>query len=75
MNPNECPMCDVGDVVSYRVVATEETIRVCDECDSVWEAGDELPGPASTTVEQYLVVRGLRPLWSELQRTDAAPAA
>ena len=66
MDPTECPMCDQGVIASYRVVATGETIRVCDECDSVWEATDELPGPASSTVEDHLAVRGRPPLWSEL---------
>lgn len=75
MNPNECPMCDEGVIASYRVVATGASIWICDECDSVWEAAEELPGPALTTVEQYLQLRGRPPLWSELQRMDAAPAA
>ena len=41
MDPNECPMCDEGTITAWRVVATGETIQVCDECDSVWEATDE----------------------------------
>ncbi|MGQ1798050.1 hypothetical protein ACT4S5_13070 [Kocuria oceani] len=75
MNPNECPMCDVGVIYSYRVVATGETILICDECDSVWESAEELPGPATTTVEQHLAARGRPPLWSELARLDQAPTA
>ena len=66
MNPDECPMCDAGVITGYRVVSSGETIRVCDECDSVWEATDELPGPATTTVEQYLSSRGLPLLRSQL---------
>jgi hypothetical protein len=66
VNPNECPMCDEGVITRYRVNATGETIQVCTECDSVWEATDELPAPATTTVEQYLTVRGLPLLWSQL---------
>ena len=75
MNPNECPACDAGVITAWRVNATNETIQVCDECDSVWASPDELPGPALTTVEQFLILRGRPPLRSELQRLGAAPAA
>ena len=66
MNPDECPMCDAGVIARYRVNATAETIQVCTECDSVWEATDELPAPATTTIEQFLTVRGLPLTWEQL---------
>lgn len=69
MEHEECPLCDAGTITTYRVVATGETIRVCDRCDAVWEAADELPSPAPTTLEQFLEVRGRPPLWTELERT------
>ena len=75
MNPDECPVCDTGVLATWQVAATNETIRVCDECDGVWEATDELPGPPLTTIEQFLLLRGRPPLWSELHRLDEAPAA
>ena len=75
MNPNECPVCDTGVIATWWVSATNETIRVCNECDSVWEAIDELPGPPLTTVEQFLLLRSRPPLWSELQRLDAVQSS
>lgn len=66
MSRLECSMCDEGVVTSYRVNSTAETIQVCNECDSVWDGDDELPGPATTTVERYLAARGLPLLWSQL---------
>lgn len=66
MTPTECPMCDDGTVTVYRVNATGEAIQVCDGCDAVWEADEELPVPATTTVERYLAVRGLPLTWSQL---------
>lgn len=69
MDSNECPMCDADTITTWRVVATAEIIQVCGECDSVWEEADELPGPAATTVEQFLSLRGRPALWSELQAT------
>ncbi|MEX5235994.1 hypothetical protein [Kocuria arenosa] len=66
MNPNECPCCDSGVISSWRVNATNETILICDECDSVWEDPAELPCPAATTADQFLSVRGLPLLRSGL---------
>jgi hypothetical protein len=66
----ECPMCAQGVVTVYRVKASGETIQVCDECESAWEADVELPAPATTTVERFLDERGLTPLRSELEPVD-----
>jgi len=67
MSRLECPKCDEGVVISYRVNATAETIQVCNECDSVWDERDALPGPATTTVECFLAARGLPLLRKELR--------
>ncbi|MFF0989121.1 hypothetical protein [Kocuria nitroreducens] len=75
MNPDQCPCCDNGVISPWRVNATNETIVVCDECDSVREEPGDLPCPALTTVDQFLAARGRPPLWSELQRLGRAPAA
>jgi hypothetical protein len=75
MNTTECPCCDDGVVATWRVVATDEIILVCNECDSVWESADELPCPAATTVDQFLASQGLPLMWDQLQRLDQAPAA
>jgi Zn-finger nucleic acid-binding protein len=75
MNPNECPCCDDGVLSTWRVAATNETILICDQCDSVWEDSAELPGPVATTVDQFLAARGRPPLWSELHRLGQASAA
>jgi hypothetical protein len=69
MIPNECPCCDNGVIAPYRLVATGETILVCNECDSVWGSAEELPCPALTTVDRFLAARGRPPLWSELDAT------
>lgn len=66
MDPNECPMCDAGTLARYQVVATGETVLVCDECDAVWDGSDDSSEPAVTTVDQYLAARGRPPLWSAL---------
>lgn len=59
-------MCDAGTVARYQVVATGETVLVCDGCDAVWDGTDDSSAPAVTTVDQYLAARGRPPLWGEL---------
>ncbi|GAB2625189.1 hypothetical protein [Kocuria arenosa] len=66
MEPDECPECEAGRVIRYRVEPTQEIVRVCDECDALWEAEEDLTSPSVTTVDQYLTVRGLPLLWSGL---------
>ncbi|GAA1749842.1 hypothetical protein [Kocuria aegyptia] len=66
MNPTECPCCDNGVISPWRVNATNEIILVCDECDALWEDGDDRTEPSVTTIDQYLNLRGLPLLWSGL---------
>ncbi len=67
-------MCDARSVRTRQVVATGETIGVCDACDAVWAVEDELPGPAPSTVELVPAARGRPQLWSELVAVGGATA-
>ncbi|MEX5298431.1 hypothetical protein RCG67_06590 [Kocuria sp. CPCC 205292] len=66
MEPDECPDCEYGTVAHYRVEATGEVVQVCDECDALWEAEEDLTAPSVTTIERYLSLRGLPLLRSGL---------
>ncbi|MEX5306187.1 hypothetical protein RF644_10575 [Kocuria sp. CPCC 205258] len=66
MSDDECPDCEYGTVARYRVQATGALVHVCDECDALWEDGDDRTEPSATTVDQYLNLRGLPLLWSGL---------
>mgnify|MGYP000917550515 CR=1 FL=1 len=37
MSKKLCPRCEQGWVVPIRIVATEQTIQFCMECDAVWD--------------------------------------
>jgi len=39
-----CPTCDQGWVLPYRIIATKETIQLCEECEAVWSADVETLG-------------------------------
>ena len=64
----ECPVCDYGTVVCYHVIATGDLVQVCDECDALWEAEEDLTSPSVSRIEQYLSLRGLPLLRSGLER-------
>lgn len=68
MEADECPDCEYGTVARYRVEATQETVQVCDSCDALWAADEDLTSPSVTTIEHYLNLRGL-----PLLRTGLVP--
>jgi transcription elongation factor Elf1 len=65
-----CPRCDQGWVVRCRVRGTEEEIRVCEECDTVWEEQAPSGNPPFLFLEEYLDRFKLEPLWSNLERLE-----
>ncbi len=42
MGIDECPECEAGRVIRYRVESTQELVQVCDGCDAAWEAEADL---------------------------------
>ena len=66
MGIDECPECEAGRVVRYRVESTQELVQVCDGCDAAWEAEADLTSPSVTSIEHFLAVRGLPLLRSGL---------
>ncbi len=50
--------------------ATGEVIQVCDECDSLWSVGTVPNTTEYDIVEEFLMDRGLSPLWDEIEKVD-----
>lgn len=53
-------------MIHYRVESTRKIVLVCDECDALWEAAEDLTSPSVTTVDLHLTVRGLPLRWTGL---------
>ncbi|CAM5472275.1 hypothetical protein GCM10010230_33300 [Streptomyces narbonensis] len=65
-----CPRCEQGWVVKCRVVGTEETFGICEECDTVWAAEEPSSRPPFTILDEYMEKFGKAPLWSNLERLE-----
>lgn len=66
----ECPRCGQGQVASYRIAATGDTLQVCDECDAVWPTGVEPVNAGFANLEDELSARGLPPGWEQLVEVE-----
>lgn len=59
-----CPFCTQGYVLKAKVKATNELIKICEECDTVWV--DDVRDDIATNLDDYMTERNLPPLWNEL---------
>ncbi len=66
----ECPRCEQGAVSAYRVVVTDETLQVCDECEAVWLPGVDPSPTGFTNLEDELARRGLPAEWEQLEELE-----
>jgi hypothetical protein len=53
----ECPVCGIGRLERWRVIATNSQVLVCDECSSTW-AADVTP-TVETGSDVILFIEGL----------------
>ena len=63
-----CPRCDQGEVVRAKIMATGEVVRVCQECDALWPDDVEVKKDNFKDFSTFVKPKGLKGLWSELQR-------
>ena len=54
-----CPRCSQDYVGWYRVIPTEEALRVCPECDATWTAGKPLDARNFHDLSTYLAGQGV----------------
>lgn len=62
-----CPRCDQGEIVKAKILATGESVRVCQECDALWTAGVEIQNDNFIDFSTFAKSKGLQGLWTELQ--------
>ena len=81
MNPTArshtlCPRCDgQGNVLAAVVNATGQPIFVCDECEAMWLATDDVGRAGRVDFGSYMQGQGLAPLWSEITLLDEGGGA
>lgn len=60
-----CPYCEQGGIIRVKVKKTNEVIKICEECDSVWPA--EVTEESGTTLQKYMHNKGCADSWGELE--------
>jgi hypothetical protein len=66
-----CPRCDgQGQVLAAKVNATGQDIFVCDECEAMWLAAEDVGLVEHVDFGSYMQGQGLAPLWSEITLTN-----
>ena len=67
-----CPFCEGQGVVNKaNIMLTNQTIYICDECDTIWTTGD-IQENNSKRFRDYMNKLGLKGLWSELTNVTSA---
>ena len=62
-----CALCDrQGEVIRARVIKIQQTIFICDECDAVCLAAEDIGSERCEGFEAYASRHGFPPLWTEL---------
>lgn len=65
-----CPYCGQGWLQKAMVKATKEIIFICDECDTVWDLGDQITNQTGIAFGTYAKDKKIKALWSELDFLD-----
>ena len=60
-----CPYCLQGEVLNAIIKKTNESIQICDECDTIWtEAVSDQKG---SNIDDFMQQRNCQPSWDELE--------
>ena len=62
-----CPRCEQGDIVKVKIIANDNCLFVCQECEASWFLYEDIGINAFVDYGTYMESLGLKPLWSELE--------
>ncbi len=62
-----CPRCKQGWVIRTQIIATNETLSVCEECEASWEDGKEVTFETFLDMSTVLKSKKLSGTWSDLR--------
>jgi hypothetical protein len=66
-DPNLCPRCLQGVVITRTVKQTGEKILICDECEALWPPDARRDSHNFIEFHAFMKIQGLAALWSELE--------
>ena len=59
-----CPYCEYGIVLRAHLQINEESIYICEECDTVWR--NEVDNKNGTSFKSFMKEKGLEPSWENI---------
>lgn len=66
-----CPLCEgQGVVYKARVTKLNCVIYICDECDTIWQNGNDISEESCAGFDTFMSEHKLPPLWSELSNIE-----
>ena len=69
----ECPRCNgQGHVFLVRVKKTGKILKLCDECDAIWNHDEEVSQESWSTFDHYMEDIGLDTRWDHIDVLGAA---
>lgn len=65
-----CPRCGQGELLHATIIATDEQIIVCDDCEALWTQGVVIAKNNFIDMSTYLESQGLQGSGNELRIDD-----
>lgn len=62
-----CPYCKEGIVYNAIVKKVNAAIRICGECDTVWQENEIVSDETGMRYDLFADSVGIEPLWDELE--------
>ncbi|MBR1529643.1 MAG: hypothetical protein IJ642_10145 [Oscillospiraceae bacterium] len=62
-----CPYCLQGVVLNARIIRTDEKIKICDECDTIWKESETVSEQTGVSSASFMKQRDCSVSWREFE--------
>ncbi len=60
-----CPHCLQGEILNARIIKTNELIKICDECDTIWSTSETVSDQNGRFIDDFMKQRNCSSSWRE----------
>ncbi len=60
-----CPHCLQGEILNARIIKTSELIKICDECDTIWNISETVSDNTGSLIDDFMKQRNCSSSWRE----------
>ena len=65
---NLCPYCEQDDLWSAKIRGLDQSVIICDECDTVWQLDEPIQDGTGTNFEEFMKRLGKPADWKLLHQ-------